>query len=62
MSTNIYPVGSVHRNHDLWEELPSEDCTSMFESWRAAAKALFVPLVLNGALSFIGWLLWTFSR
>jgi hypothetical protein len=25
MSNVVYPVGSVHRSHDLWEELPTED-------------------------------------
>jgi hypothetical protein len=61
MSSRIYPVGSVHRSRDLWEELPREDC-GMFVSRLGAAKALFIPLIFNGALGFVGWLLWELSR
>lgn len=47
MSNVAYPVGSVHRSRDLWEELPGEDHGPMFKSWHRAAKALFIPLMLN---------------
>jgi len=57
MSTNVYPVDSEHRSPDLWEE----DC-GMFRSRMCAAKALFIPLVFDGILGFIGWVIWKLYR
>jgi hypothetical protein len=61
MSSVVYPVGSVHRSRDLWEELPREDC-GIFVSRLGAAKTLFIPLMFNGVLGFISWLLWELCR
>lgn len=58
MSNLAYPIGSVHRSRDLSEELQEEHYGLMFTSWLRAAKALFIPLILNA----IGWLLWELRR
>jgi hypothetical protein len=41
MSNTAYPIGSVHRSCDIWENLPDED---------SSEKAVWIPRLLIGCL------------
>jgi hypothetical protein len=62
MSNNAYPIGSVHRNRDLWESLPREGSDSLVLVPPRLSTGFFSALVIEINMGIVGWLLWELSR
>ena len=56
MSNNIYPIGSIHRQHDLYQSLPREDMG--VAEWRRPWIGLMWAVAIQVAGGAVGVLLW----